>query len=126
MGILSTIFTWWKGPTLGTRLMTRMRGQEVGTDELGNRYFVEKNGGKRRWVIYHGDIEASRVPPEWNAWLHRTIDAVPSSNPDRKNWEKDHQENPTGSLAAYHPMGSLDGQGKRSAATGDYEAWQPE
>lgn len=126
MGVLSTIFTWWKGPTLGTLLMTRLRGQEVGRDEFGNRYYVEKRGGKRRWVLYQGDIEASQVPPEWSAWLHHTVDAVPSTSSEKRSWEKPHQANLTGTVAAYHPPGSLEGAGKRAPATGDYEAWQPE
>jgi NADH:ubiquinone oxidoreductase subunit len=126
MGVLSTIFTWWKGPTLGTLLMTRLRGQEVGRDEFGNRYYVEKRGGKRRWVLYQGDIEASQVPPEWNAWLHHTVDAVPSTSSEKRSWEKPHQANQTGTVAAYHPPGSLEGAGKRAPATGDYEAWRPE
>ena len=39
---------------VGTRLMTWWKGAEVGRDSFGNRYFKEKSGGKRRWVIYEG------------------------------------------------------------------------
>ncbi len=61
------------GISLGTRLYTWFRGEEVGQDQFKNRYFREKGGGKvhrdslrheRRWVMYDGEVEASRVPPE--------------------------------------------------------------
>jgi NADH:ubiquinone oxidoreductase subunit len=32
----------------------------------------------------------------------------------------------TGTAAAYRPKGSILGEGQRAAATGDYQAWQPE
>ena len=64
-----------------TRLITKLRGEAVGTDEFGNQYYQDRkmatNGRRKRWVIYDGDEEASKVPPEWNAWLHYTIDDIP-------------------------------------------------
>ena len=74
--------------TLGTRLLTWFRGEAVGTDSFGNRYYRERGsrklrrgGGRfsreKRWVIYQGEPEGSKVPPEWHAWLHHTVDEVP-------------------------------------------------
>ena len=62
-------FTWWNGATLSTRLYTNARGQFVGEDDRGNRYYQDADGkgtaGKpRRWVIYKGYAEASKVPPD--------------------------------------------------------------
>ncbi|HYU11033.1 MAG TPA: NADH-ubiquinone oxidoreductase subunit NDUFA12 family protein, partial [Stellaceae bacterium] len=68
------------GATLGTRWLTWLRGELVGTDPYGNRYYRLKGdkpqrlgGGRfsreRRWVIYNGEPEGSKVPPEWHAWL---------------------------------------------------------
>lgn len=126
MKFLSHIFTWWNDYTLGTRLFTAMNGKLVGEDEAGNRYFREKKGEKR-WVVYNGEVEASRIPPDWHAWLHYTVDTPPSEQPlPRKAWEKDHLPNLTGSVAAYLPPGSLAEGGQRARATGDYEAWRPE
>lgn len=123
---LSHILTWWNDYTLGTKLWTWRKGEEVGSDAQGNRYYRER-GGHRRWVIYNGDIEASRVPPEWHLWLHYTTDTPPSEQPLKsKPWEKPHQANHTGTEQAYFPPGSLYEAGKRSGATGDYEAWTPE
>jgi NADH:ubiquinone oxidoreductase subunit len=114
--------------TIGTRLFTWVRGRLVGTDSQGNRYYVERkpvNGRRqRRWVIYNGPAEASRVPPEWHAWLHYTVDE-PLPPATDKPWVKDHQANPTGTGQAYLPPGHDRRGGVRPPATGDYQAWRP-
>jgi len=126
MGILSEIFTWWNGQTMGTRLFTARKGQQVGEDEQGNKFY-QTAGGKRRWVIYNGPIEASRISPDWHGWLHHTFDEIPSQAPlPRKAWEKDHKPNLTGTEGAYHPPGSVLTADRRPRVAGDYEAWQPE
>ena len=100
--------------TLGTRLLTWLRGELVGTDSLGNRYYREKGnrplrrgGGRasreKRWVMYNGEPEGSKVPPEWHAWLHHTVDEIPRADRVRYPWEKEHQPNMTGTPFAYHP-----------------------
>ena len=127
MGMFANLFTWWNGASLGTTIVTRARGEEVGTDEAGNTYFRHRDNPDRRWVIYEGSNDSSRVPPVWNAWLRGTVDEVPEkSMPPRRKFEKDPKANMTGTNAAHRPAGSLMGKGQRAAATGDYEAWQPE
>ena len=119
------IFTWWHGPGIGTRLTTRAIGREVGRDGAGNIYYTSAKG--RRWVIYNGEPEASRVPPEWYLWLHKSVDMLPSEPPLRPRvWEKPWVPNLTGTASAHAPSGSLAVTGKRARATGDYEAWSPE
>ncbi|HAH08944.1 MAG TPA: NADH:ubiquinone oxidoreductase subunit NDUFA12, partial [Alphaproteobacteria bacterium] len=82
---------------------------------------------KRRWVIYKGIAEASKVPPEWHGWLHYTVAEPPTVAPPLvKPWEREHEPNWTGTAMAYRPPGSLLGPGTRHHATGDYEAWRPE
>lgn len=122
----SPVFTWWNSATFGTLLHTRRKGEKVGEDADGNVYYRERNG-RRRWVIYkNGPIEASRVPPEWHAWLHYTVDTPPSeSMPETKPWEKDHEENKTGTVEAYFPTGSLAVNAPRAKTSADYEAWTP-
>ena len=123
--MLQTIFVWWRGATAGTLLMIWLWGHFVGEDKFGNRYYQNRNG-KRRWVIYNGTVEASRVPPEWHGWLHHTFKDPPTvSSPRIKSWEKDHQPNLTGTEGAYHPPGSLAESGEHPPATGDYERWNP-
>ena len=31
----------------------------------------------RRWVIYDGANDGSRIPPDWQLWLRGTIDDLP-------------------------------------------------
>jgi NADH:ubiquinone oxidoreductase subunit len=125
MAFLSSLFVWWKNATPGTLLTTLFSGVDVGKDEFGNRYYQTKDG-KRRWMIYAGTVEASRVPPDWHGWLHHTYDLPPTEDPpERKAWELDHQPNLTGTSGAWHPDGSLWKEGHRPPATGDYEAWRP-
>lgn len=124
MWIVDRLLTWWNGQTLGTQLWTARNGTKVGEDSLGNVYY-QTAGGKRRWVIYNGEAEASRVPAEWHGWLHFTIDAAPSQVPlPRKPWERPHVPNLTGMPGAYHPPGSLYRAGPKPRR--DYDAWQPE
>ena len=116
--------------SLRTWIYTLVNGTLVGRDEFGNRYFRGKgrklNGRERRWVIYKGEIEASRVPPEWHAWLHYTVN-VPLTEEAAKapNWQKTHEPNFTGTPMAYRPKGHELKGGRRSSATGDYESWTP-
>ncbi len=126
MGLLSfanRAVTWWHSQTLGTQLFTWRRGVFVGEDEAGNRFY-ETRDGRRRWVIFNGEAEASRVGPEWHGWLHRTWEEPPTKAPlPRKSWEKPHRPNLTGTNAAYAPAGSI--RRAEPAPRSDYEAWTP-
>lgn len=130
MAIFKNIFTWWEGASFGTWLATRWRGRLVGSDSLGNRYYtggVQTNGAPRRWVIYNGANDASRVPPDWHGWLHGTIDDVPERGlPPARSWQREPTPNLTGTSEAYVPAGALQAGGKRRPSTGDYEAWRPD
>lgn len=99
MGILSKIFTWWDGATIGTALFSGLNGKHVGTDAQGNRYYRSNKktvgGLEQRWVIYNGANDASRVPAEWHGWLHHSYDELPESHlaPPRI-WEADYTPMP--------------------------------
>ncbi|WP_394196530.1 NADH:ubiquinone oxidoreductase subunit NDUFA12 [Litoreibacter albidus] len=127
MGILNTLLravTWWNGQTLNTQLFTWRKGEKVGEDEAGNTFF-QTAGGKRRWVIFNGEAEASRVSPDWHGWLHHTWNEPPTKAPlARKAWEKPHHANLTGTALAYAPEGSM--RRAEPKARQDYEAWSPE
>ena len=126
MGFLKQIFTWWEGASLGTALHTRRHGRAFGSDALGNVYYEAKKGG-RRWVIYKGANDASRIPPEWYSWLHHQIDGHPDEAlPPAPKFLKDPKPNRTGTAEAYRPSGALERGGQRAAASGDYQAWTPE
>ena len=131
--VLKAIFTWWNGATIGAAFHIKRRGVFVGQDDQGNRYYQAKDtrdsydGRKRRWVIFTGYSEASKVPPEWHGWLHHTFDDPPTIAPlKRQVWEKDHLPNMTGTVHAWRPKGAISQGGQRQKATGDYEAWRPE
>ena len=134
MSVLKTIFTWWNGATTGIHWTVARRGRFVGQDENGNRYFEARDdrdsydrGRKRRWVIYNGYADASKVTPDWHGWLHYTFDEPPTTEPFVvKAWEKAHQPNLTGTVHAYKPQGAIARGGERQRASGDYEAWKPE
>ncbi len=134
LNLLKSIFTWWNQGTVGLRFTVSRLGRFVGQDEYGNRYFEARDdresydvGRKRRWVIFRGYADASKVPAEWHGWLHYTLDEVPTDEPlARKVWEKDHLPNLTGTVHAWRPQGSIARSGERPAATGDYQAWSPE
>lgn len=120
------LFVWWRGATWGTLLATLLYGHLVGTDEFGNRYYQNKSGS-RRWMVYNGTVEASRVPPDWHGWLHFTFREPPTVAPLKpKFFEKPYIPNLSGTPMAYRPEGSLAARGERAPATADYEAWSPE
>lgn len=116
--------------TFGTWLFTKMRGELVGNDEQGNRYFQDKRlvagvRRRKRWVIYNGEAEASRVPPEWHGWLHYTSDTPPPPGGlPRRPWQKDHVPNLTGTPIAYRPPGSTVVTSEHKPKP-HYEAWRP-
>ena len=125
--LIKQAFTWWNGQTISTMLYTRLFGQNIGQDVFGNKYYMSKTKAKkqRRWVIYNGEVEASRISAEWHGWLHKTWDEPPTEKPlPRKSWEICHKPNVTGSLASYKPSGSL--KRKNLKERQDYEAWSPE
>jgi NADH:ubiquinone oxidoreductase subunit len=129
--VLSKIFTWWNGATLGALFDIGKRATLVGEDDQGNRYFEERKasleGRKRRYVIYKGYAEPSRVPADWHGWLHHTFEAPPTIEPFRLHaWEKPHQPNLTGTVFAYRPKGSLVSVKRGEKKALGYQPWTPQ
>jgi NADH:ubiquinone oxidoreductase subunit len=123
MGFLRAVFVWWRDATAGTVLNTWVNGRFVGRDGYGNRYYQSRDG-KRRWALFRGMVDGSKIPAGWHAWLHHNADAPPD-NAGRKSWESDHLPNLSGTKAAYYPTGSLQRGGRRGKTRGDYESWSP-
>jgi NADH:ubiquinone oxidoreductase subunit len=114
-----------------TMLRTWLRGEPVGEDPYGNRYYRErgaKNWRKeRRWVVFAHAAEPTTIPPGWVGWLHRRIEKPPSEQPlPAPVWGKEPLPNLTGTERAYLPPGAIQRGGERAPATGDYEAWRPD
>jgi NADH:ubiquinone oxidoreductase subunit len=128
--VLAKIFTWWNGATLGAMFDIGKRATLVGEDEQGNRYFEERKptleGRKRRYVMYNGYAEPSRVPVDWHGWLHHTFEVPPTIEPFLlQSWEKPHLPNLTGTIFAYRPKGSLASVTSNEKKAVGYEAWTP-
>ncbi len=131
--MIEKLFTWWNGATIGALFDIRRRSRFVGEDDYGNRYYEDRAsslGSKtyhRRYVIYRGEAEASKVPAEWHGWLHHTFDEPPTEAPlARRAWEKDHKPNLTGTIFATRPKGSIARGRARQENDADYEAWTPD
>jgi len=100
--IFKQIFTWWNSQTLGTRITTFLHGKLIGEDEFGNKYYQDKNN--KRWVIYNGEINASKIESDWYQWMHYQIDTNPSKiKVSKHSWQKPHSDNKTGTEKAYRP-----------------------
>ena len=113
---------------LGTKLATLFTGKFIGEDEFGNRYYEQRSGKRhlnhaKRWVIYDGIAEPSKIPAQWHGWLHYTLDAPITAKPHA--WQKPHLPNLTGTVSRYLPQGHLLKSGVRAKATADYKPWTP-
>lgn len=117
--------------TLGTLLYTALKGRLVGRDGYGNRYYEARSertaeNKLKRWVIYNGKAEPTKVPPQWHGWLHYTQDLPPTENTlVQYGWMKEPQPNLTGTELAYVPAGHVSRGGKHARTVADYEAWKP-
>jgi len=126
MRFIKQFFTWWNGASLNTRFYTWRKGEFVGTDDMGNRYYRAKSAipdaiPERRWVMYAGYSEASQVPPVWHGWMHHRVDEL-----KMREWERPHVENKTGTAQAYRPPGSIARVGVAEVQAPAYQAWRPE
>ncbi len=117
--------------SIGTKIFTWFKGNFVGEDGIGNKYYCNSKDFKdlkaKRWVIFSGEIEASKIPPHWHAWLHKSTDIPPINYNHKYEWQKDHKPNMTGTSEAYfpssHPLSkNYDPEKKRD----EYKSWTPD
>ena len=93
--------------------------QFLGKDSYGNCYYESRNiftgvpKKPRRWVLYSGLVEGSKVPALWHGWLHGYQKDVPAQKTPLKN----HKPNLTGTGA--EKAKALEKQKKR------YHPWTP-
>ena len=121
INFLKQIFTWWHKQTLGTFIYTLFTGKLIGRDQFGNKYY--SNSKRRRWVIYKDNIESSKIPPDWNSWIRFLKINKPSNEEKKFLWQKQYEENLTGTARAYKPEGSLTSGLKKNMKK--YEIWKP-
>ena len=120
MSFLKQIFTWWHRQTFGTFVYTLFVGKFVAEDEFGNKYYSNLKGIKR-WVIYKNSVESSKIPPNWHSWIHFQRINKPATNTYTFPWQKQHEENLTGTKRAYKPDGSMLHDSKKDMKK--YETW---
>ena len=59
---------------------------------------------RKRWVVYKGEINASKITSDWFSWIHHITDRNPSEIRQKKySWQKPHEENKTGTKKSYRP-----------------------
>ena len=121
INFLKQIFTWWHKQTLGTFIYTLFTGKIIGRDQFGNKYYSNSKG--RRWVIYKDNIESSKIPPDWHSWIHFLKINKPFNDEKKFLWQKQYEENLTGTTRAYKPEGSLTSDLKKNMKK--YETWKP-
>ncbi len=114
-----------------SKIAIKISCTKVGSDEFGNQYFEAKKTRhfkKRRYIIYNGIAEPSKVPAHWHGWLHYTSDDLPK-NTHKHSWQKIHLPNLTGTRFAYFPSESQSIKEfsitSRHKAGSDYQSWQP-
>ena len=120
INFLKQIFTWWHKQTFRTIIYTLFTGKFVGKDQFDNKYYTNKKGN--RWVIYDGKIESTKIPPEWHSWIHFLTTNIPDEKEKKFSWQKDHEENLTGTDRAHKPEGSLNSNLKKNMKK--YETWK--
>ena len=120
MTFLKQIFTWWHKQTIGTFIFTLFTGKVSGIDQFGNKYYSNTKG--KRWVIYKNTVESSKIPPEWHLWIHYLVINEPKSSVNKFSWQKEYEENLTGTIKAHKPDGSLASDSKKNFKK--YETWK--
>ena len=123
-------YTYRSSMSFGTTLYTWFYGKLVGSDESGNKYYANSHDhsdlSAKRWVIFKGEIEASKIPPHWHAWLHKSIDKPPINYKHKYRWQKNHKENMTGTINAHYPPSNpLSKNYNPDQIKADYESWSP-
>ena len=104
------------------KFYSRFFAKKEGIDDYGNIYYSKKNKSainnyrERRWVIYNGEIEASKVPQQWNAWLHHVISSIPSNRTKKEKWMKKHLPN---------KKRNVNLQKAKKFAKKNYDSWDP-
>ena len=121
INFLKQIFTWWHKQTVGTFIYTLLTGKFAGKDQFGNKYYFNSKG--KRWVVYKNSVESTKIPPDWHSWIHFLTQNKPTNKVNKFSWQKNHEENMTGTKDAYRPDGSLISDKKINNKK--YETWKP-
>lgn len=97
-------------------VFTLFFGKKVGRDEFKNSYYkYNKKNKEKRWVIYKGITEATKVPVKWDMWLRFITNEIPKKD-EYFTWQKERLPNLTGTIFAY--------KNKNIKTHNQYENWK--
>lgn len=107
-----------------TKFRIKLNCTKIGGDEFGNEYYQSKD--LKRYVLYNGSAEPSKIPAQWHGWMHYTTDIAPVNiNTHRFPWQKSHLPNLTGTKNSHAPKGHMAQGGQRDEVSADYQSWNP-
>ncbi|MDP2193369.1 MAG: NADH-ubiquinone oxidoreductase subunit NDUFA12 family protein [Alphaproteobacteria bacterium] len=102
------------------KIQSWLYGVFVGQDEFHNRYYYHKNDKTKKWVMYKGLSDASKVPACWHGWLHHNM-PVPLSPQLAPFYHKTHYPNLTGTDYQNIPKDTTVNAPHQSG----YKPWKP-
>ena len=108
-----------------TRFKVMIFFEYKGKDEFGNTFYQERkiSSKPKRIVRYNGQVESSKIPPEWHSWLHHTDKKCPANYKIKKyDWQKQHLPNLSGTIHSYKPDFK---KNKKSNSENYYQSWNP-
>jgi NADH:ubiquinone oxidoreductase subunit len=104
---------------IGLLLYTKLFGQYVDTDAFGNAYYQTKHHQNiKRWVLYNGIYDPSKIPADWQAWLSFMQDSPPKRN------QSDWAPNTTGTKFAQNKITSI--ENIPQTTLNYYDSWTPD
>ena len=96
--------------------------EEPFREPLGKARVVRSGDSLTLAAFSYSVIEATKIPPEWHSWIHFTTQNPPSEKVNKFSWQKEHEENLTGTNKAHKPDGSLFSESKKNMKK--YETWK--
>jgi NADH:ubiquinone oxidoreductase subunit len=100
-----------------SKLFIRIFNQYEGEDAFGNKYYANPKKGKR-FVVYNGMPEPSKISGAWYSWLHYVSDDKPRGDELKHDWQKYNTPNVSGTIHKYQYTETKPKDSK-------YQSWQP-
>ena len=92
------------------KLFIKFYATQIGSDKFGNQYCIGKHknylGQAKRFVVYNGIDESTKVPPMWHSWLHYVSDDLPRNGLEH-DWQQEYLPNLTATKYAHVSSGSV-------------------
>lgn len=111
------------------KLWIKLFAKFEGTDRFSNKFYsyLDKSLGKeRRYVIYKGYYEPSKVSPAWFSWLHYLSPNIPLDDELNYEWQTHSSRlNLTGTSEKYQPEG-IKNPTEFAEKIKIYQAWVPD